>query len=646
MEHHYLMMIFAAIFHATNSSLSWMTSDMQPGNLGDRMCGGLWGDIIWLLGEVGSYAYHINSSSFTLLDNIQTGFGSWSQQYTTIGSGIYMYDESVYSIATFNMSSTDPFYSEIAGGFREYEYERTCITHSNDLLFLVGGCYDCDYDALAIFLIYDILNNAWNTNGPSMTTPRERLTCESHNGYLYAIAGYNGSHYLASVETINITDIHNQQWQILHNELSVPRRGLRSALHGNLIYVIGGYNEDYRAEVDVINTENNAIWLDSVLPVSAAATTAIIGSNLILYVFGGETSGSEHTMQFAILGTPSPTATPTSEPTSAPVFNPTGAPTQTPTEPPTNAPTRYPTILNQYDQQILIKYEIKNLYLTNLNNMSDIYDINDEIVPLIEMGYVNVPLILHLQYKDFHIVVNTFIYQAQNEELKQLTMMCDVYYHYDSVGQNLHLVSRTELFRNLTQNVLRYYYQNDIVIFNAEIIDNLNMKKQHDYVFDATLIFIAVMMCGSFSAFVYNKKNESKTDDANWLILVLFGITVGDFVSDILLSSEIFAQTVDQTQDLFLTVIGICSVVFITLPYFINIYTTWKFELFIIDNKCAIMHFKKYRMLFIFLMFITGSTYISALVLSSRIFAMEIFCSGLTKYEIGKLAKLKIMGAV
>eukprot|EP01084_Bolivina_argentea_P083876 151840_1 len=56
--------------------------------------------------------------------------------------------------------------------------------------------------------------------------------------------------------------------------------------------------------------------------------------------------------------------------------------------------------------------------------------------------------------------------------------------------------------------------------------------------------------------------------------------------------------------------------------------------------------FKKYRVVFIMIMLFTGSTYIAALLLSSKLFGLDIFCSGLTKYEMGKLSKLKVFGAV
>eukprot|EP01084_Bolivina_argentea_P054773 100435_1 len=58
------------------------------------------------------------------------------------------------------------------------------------------------------------------------------------------------------------------------------------------------------------------------------------------------------------------------------------------------------------------------------------------------------------------------------------------------------------------------------------------------------------------------------------------------------------------------------------------------------------MHFNQYRIVFVVTMLFSGSTYISALLLSSKLFAAEIFCSGLTKYELRKLSKLKMFGAV
>eukprot|EP01084_Bolivina_argentea_P174956 303014_1 len=177
-------------------------------------------------------------------------------------------------------------------------------------------------------------------------------------------------------------------------------------------------------------------------------------------------------------------------------------------------------------------------------------------------------------------------------------------------------------------------------------------QNESTYIFYAILAFIFSMSCGSICAFVYNKNDETKTDDANWTILILLAISVGDFVSDILLTFEILYQfndhDINQSKNsmLLLHISGFGSIIFLILPYFINIYMTFTFENFIAHNKSAIIHFNKYRFVFIMTMLLSGSTYISVSLLSSGLFGFELFCSGLTKYELDKLSKLKVFGAV
>eukprot|EP01084_Bolivina_argentea_P132602 234017_1 len=83
--------------------------------------------------------------------------------------------------------------------------------------------------------------------------------------------------------------IEYESWITLNDTLSVARSGLRSIVHKDLIYVIGGkLNGEYRDEVDVIDTRTNSISLDSRLirPVLSAGAVFVSDINKIL-LFGG-----------------------------------------------------------------------------------------------------------------------------------------------------------------------------------------------------------------------------------------------------------------------------------------------------------------------------------------------------------------------
>eukprot|EP01084_Bolivina_argentea_P252241 423340_1 len=222
-------------------------------------------------------------------------------------------------------------------------------------------------------------------------------------------------------------------------------------------------------------------------------------------------------------------------------------------------------------------------------------------------------------------------------------------YKNHSIEDDIIYISGSNSFANYTTYPLRYFYNNNKVEFHAYyIVDDIITN--YNYISYAIIAFILLMTMGSFLSFLYNKKEGTKTDDADWTVIALLGLNVSDFIGDILLSYEILCQFGDPTRSkrdlILLNICGASSITFLILPYFVSIYTTWKFEQFITGNKSAILHFQQYRALFILIMLVSGSTYISALLLSSKIFALDIFCSGLTKYEIGKLLSLKVFGAV
>jgi N-acetylneuraminic acid mutarotase len=70
---------------------------------------------------------------------------------------------------------------------------------------------------------------------------------EAHNGFLYTLGGGTGAtgeqnYPIASVERAKInTDGSLGPWQTV-SHLTTPRRGLKTVLHGDTIYAIGGYN--------------------------------------------------------------------------------------------------------------------------------------------------------------------------------------------------------------------------------------------------------------------------------------------------------------------------------------------------------------------------------------------------------------------
>eukprot|EP01083_Nonionella_stella_P011861 33644_1 len=229
------------------------------------------------------------------------------------------------------------------------------------------------------FHIYDLFEGEWQSDGPSMPELRYGHTCQvHHNGYLYVIGGKrsNGGalNTVDSIDATDINDIQSKQWDTLTDRLSIARDGVVSVIHLDYIFVIGGYGSGYRDAVDVIDTTTNDIHLDSQLVTKLVRPGFGIGSNNILYTFGGDQSNTG-VIQYA----PLPTAMPTIMPTVTPIVT-TTMPTIIPTSMPSILPTNNPT-----ENAVEPKY-LTQMYCDNLaaNDRLE-YDISlDECIGLCE----------------------------------------------------------------------------------------------------------------------------------------------------------------------------------------------------------------------------------------------------------------------
>eukprot|EP01083_Nonionella_stella_P225798 802449_1 len=564
---------------------------------------------------------------------------------------------------------------------------------------------------LTDFWIYNRTNESWFT-GQSLRSARMYHSCDVVGDELFVVGGSYGDprEYLDSVEYLNISASFTDTWSTISDVLSTPKIRHRSVVFESNIYVIGGLyyviNGHYVDQVDIIDTVSKTISSPSTNQlVYAKAGVSAVFVNGFVYCFGGSPSSTSEYYQYAaIIPTRSPSNAPTTSPTKPPTNSPTilsdspsNAPSNTPTMPPTNAPTiapsthptiypsnspfnaptnapthtpstppsnapsntpsnaptnapsvaptRYPTARNEYNKTLDIVFRIWNLTTENVLFVHNKDEIKFHIIPLIETAYINVPVgEKYLEYRQFEIDINSFNY---NQEM--ITINSSVNYKDDEVKRDLIWLSDTKQFEDTSESMLRDYYQSKYVLFEANVIEKEEASQTTvDHVFYSILAFICLMGFGSLIAFVYNKKGGTKTDDADWLILLFVGLQITDFFSDILLSNEIineFGSSYGE-KTLLLHITGFGSILFILLPYVINIYIAFKIEKYIQDNKAASMHFKAYRSLFVFIMLVTGSSYIALLLLSSRLFALDVFNSGLSRYELRQLSTLKVYASV
>eukprot|EP01084_Bolivina_argentea_P164399 285817_1 len=261
-----------------------------------------------------------------------------------------------------------------------------CVTNYNEFILVIGGWDGSSY--VNEFMVYDTRSYYW-FYGNSLTNGRGYHSCNIVKDTAYIIGGYMGRNYLSTVEYLTYnhdmwppwSTWSNGSWQQMSDTLSHAKWGHKSIVFQDEIYVIGGLygTSNFVDQVDIIRTISKTISVpaDNKL-VNARADMSLILLENVIYAFGGLPANipTSTYYQYAI--------TPTISPTNAPTIPPTNAPTITPTNTPTNSPTRYPTGTNQYNQEISIIYEIKNLYSHNTNTLTGILDITENIVPLIE----------------------------------------------------------------------------------------------------------------------------------------------------------------------------------------------------------------------------------------------------------------------
>eukprot|EP01083_Nonionella_stella_P240552 840840_1 len=326
------------------------------------MCVGYFDETISIIGGFPSgrdiVEYDLVTNQYTQHTSVLSGspvYSSEAQQYTQIGHMMYIYHYFNYYdgsyIASYNLQTKS--YNTSLVQKKYSDVYMACLTHiSTAYLVVLGGRFVNGLPRTDVEIL-SLSQNVWITNGPSMTTPRAYFTCNMHADTLWSIGGYNNGIHLDSVETLYVPDInamYNNAWNMMADSLSLAREKLRSVVHHDLIYVIGGYQfggtTEAQPNVDVIDTYTRTIIQDTNLRIPVWDSAPIVVPNVhTLFVFGGfnRSLGEVQrlkTMQTSLLPTYAPTLGPSNAPS-----NPTGTPSVTPTDGPTSYPTNSPSLI-------------------------------------------------------------------------------------------------------------------------------------------------------------------------------------------------------------------------------------------------------------------------------------------------------------
>ncbi len=354
---------------------------------------------------------------------------------------------------------------------------------------------------------------------------------------------------------------------------------------------------------------------------------------------------------------PSNVPTPTIAPTIDPTVDPTIDPTINPSALPTFPATRYPATRNEYDSYFDITYSIQNLTADDVGKMTVTPTALTDFINFIETSYVTVSILKYS--RDWFAVkihdvngIDDETFQKYSFGASNLTLnsqiVCDAI-HCDALSEeNID----TQQFENNVENDLQIYFNGTknirfFIISQSAVYQFYNESTRFDYILWGLLAFIVIFAILTFCGYIYNESANSRVDDSRYYSIFVFGLHCFDLMSDIILSVEIVTIFVSSQEDSML--LGIAAygcIIFIVVPYIANVIIAANIKRLIGDNYAAKIYFERYSALFIGLVVLCGGSYPVLSLLSSRVFAKELFNSGLTRYELRELTSLKIYGTI
>eukprot|EP01083_Nonionella_stella_P177550 624447_1 len=386
-----------------------------------------------------------------------------------------------------------------------------------------------------------------------------------------------------------------------------------------------------------------------------------------------------------------PTLTPTHAPSLTPTKTPTMTPTVAPTVSPSAAPTRTPTTEIDLPYWIDIIYELRDYTETNLH-----FIVNDSV------GFVEaMQEICEMHYFPAVSTYNGFVVQIMNvngvsvvreddeadrrrmkqndEDEEDLTptieleieiddlysfqlqqpiqLISQIFAEDENIAGSIITRSKAHAFAKGVQKDIRDYFDNDAITFNIDDVDALEAldaippppAKTDWTVIVLSIIVVTGGFIASIGAFVANKRENSSVDNAAFLAPLLVALQIYDLISDVNLGFAILGKdevVATVTNPYFLCGLGILF--FTVLPFVSNLYyaMTLPQQKVIRQNTAASTYFKNRLTEFVLIVVFTGGCYPALALVSSRIFGLDVFNCGLTKYELNKLSKIKIRSTI
>ena len=190
----------------------------------------------------------------------------------------------------------------LLGGWRAY-HASVMLDHpqqddeTQTVVVLGGYKQNQGYTNSVLFMSLENENKQWR-EGPPFISNRAYHAAVVCNGGVYVIGGHNGRSCLESIERIDVQNLCSEsmesftsnQWTTLTCRLSTARDECSAvAVHNRYIVVIGGYNGDPLSTVDIIDTGiacNHTVIVGPSMTVPRYSCASAVIGNRILVVGG------------------------------------------------------------------------------------------------------------------------------------------------------------------------------------------------------------------------------------------------------------------------------------------------------------------------------------------------------------------------
>ena len=376
--------------------------------------------------------------------------------------------------------------------------------------------------------------------------------------------------------------------------------------------------------------------------------------------------------------TPVPTNSPTLAPTSAPSSSPTPAPSSSPTEPPTFNPTDNSWVHNAF-------MDVKYYSMQNLSFDNVTYIINEARQTVSSANYlelgISVPAKAIFQTELSHAFYDQQFTRDQFEVIFHNASFPDVSYaisygsgemdtfyelHFnvqvlfdrEDIGFLRIQAKSDELLTDMRDRIRFKLFNDDIQFDITAGSDSINIQEvftpedNSDDLIAFLISWITFMVLLTIMAFASQKGafkacRPAIADETQYFSILVLGIQVWDLVSDLYLSFEILDVYNEKKQRIF-AYIFVASMFFSVFPYITNLVIAANIRRYddVQKNIAATSWMNQRSALFVILTVVTGGSHAALAVLSSNVFGLEIFTTGLTKYELNRLQKIKIFSTI